>query len=107
MNGTQFANASVAPFETLMGLPIVYMMGSVPALGDEGDIILVDLKYYYTVLKRGGIKSGVSTHLYFDKDITAFKFTLRVDGKCPFKAPVTTENGSYQMSGIITLADRA
>lgn len=107
MSGTQFANASVSPFETLLGLPIVYMSGSMPALGDEGDIILANMSYYWYVAKLGGAKSSMSTHLFFDRDITAFKYTIRLDGKCPFKSPVTTENGSYQMSGFVTIADRA
>jgi HK97 family phage major capsid protein len=107
MSGSQFANASVAPFETLLGLPIVYMAGTMPALGDEGDIILANMNYYYSVVKRGGVKSAMSTHLFFDRDITAFKFTLRLDGKCPFKAPVVTQNGNYSMSGFVTIADRA
>ena len=82
------------------------MMGAMPALGDSGDLILTDMNYYYSVLKTSGIKQDVSTHLYFDRDITAFKFSMRVDGRCPFKAPVTTQYGNYDMSGFIKLAAR-
>ena len=104
-SGVEFANVSGAGFETLMGKPILYMPGATKALGDEGDLSLVDLSYYYTLVK-GGIKSSMSTHLYFDRDETAFKFTMRLDGHCPFKAPVKTENGDYDMSAIITLEAR-
>jgi len=107
MNGSQFPNLATAGFDMLMGKPIIYMMGAMPALGDAGDLILADMSYYYSLLKTAGIKQDVSTHLYFDRDITAFKFTLRVDGACPFKSPVTTQYGNYDMSGIITLAERA
>lgn len=95
------------PYGLLLGRPVIPLLGSMPALGDEGDIVFADLSYYYTILKASGIKQSMSTHLLFDRDQTAFKFTMRIDGSCPFKAPVTTEFGAYQVSGIVTLADRA
>ena len=78
-----------------------------PALGDAGDIVLADLSYYTAIVKTAGIKQSVSTHLFFDRDIQAYKWTFRVDGSCPYKAPVTTEFGNHQMSAIVTLAERA
>lgn len=95
-----------SPYGQLLGLPVLPMIGSLPALGDEGDLILANLSYYYTITKQGGLKSSVSSHLLFDRDIQAYKFVLRIDGSCPFKTPVTTEFGSHQMSAIVTLADR-
>ena len=106
MNGSQFPNASAKPFDTLLGRPIVYMMGAMPALGDRGDLILANMDYYISAM-RSGIKQAVSTHVYFDRDLTAFKFTFRVAGQCPYKEPVTTENGDYKMSGFVVLEDRA
>lgn len=94
------------PYGMLMGRPVVPMLGSMPALGDLGDILFADLSYYYTIIKSGGVKNSVSTHLYFDRDITAFKFTMRLDGKCPFKAPVVTEFGNYEMSAFVVLEAR-
>lgn len=95
-----------SPYATLLGRPVVPLMGGMPALGDIGDIVFADLSYYYMIRKAAGVKSATSIHLYFDKEITAFRFSLRVDGKCPFQAPVTTEYGSYQMSAIVLLAAR-
>ena len=94
------------PYGLLMGLPVIPLLGSMPQLGDEGDIILADLSAYYTIFKSGGIKQSVSTHLLFDRDISCYKFTMRIDGSCPFKSPVVTEFGNYEMSAIVTLADR-
>ncbi len=91
----------------LLGLPVVPLIGSMPALGDEGDIILANLSYYYTITKQGGMKQAVSSHLYFDRDLQAYKFSLRLDGQCPFKSPVVTEFGNHSMSAIVTLAVRA
>lgn len=94
------------PYGTLLGRPVIPLMGGMPALGDVGDIIFADLSYYYMIRKASGIKSATSIHLHFDKEITSFRFSLRVDGKCPFQAPVTTEFGSYQMSAFVLLEAR-
>lgn len=107
LNGNQFANAAVSQFDTLMGRPIIYMMGGVKALGDEGDISLVDLSYYMSGIKTSGIEEAVSTHVLFDYDISVFKFKFRAAGHIPFKSPVVTEYGNYEMSAFITLEDRA
>jgi HK97 family phage major capsid protein len=96
-----------SPYGLLMGRPVLPLLGGMKALGDEGDIIFADLSYYYAIIKSSGIKNSVSTHLLFDRDQTAYKFIFRVDGSCPFKSPVQVQNGSYTMSGFITLADRA
>lgn len=97
---------NAGPYATLLGLPVIPMVGSMKALGDEGDIILCDLSMYYTVLKAGGIKQAMSTHVLFDRDQVAYKFTFRLDGKTPFSAPITTEFGDYKLSAIVTLEDR-
>ena len=95
-----------SPYGLLMGRPVIPMLGAMPALGDVGDIIFADLSYYYSITKASGIKQSISTHLYFDKDVTAYKWSFRVDGKCPFKAPVTPEFGTYPMSAFVNLAAR-
>jgi HK97 family phage major capsid protein len=95
------------PYGLLMGRPVVPMLGGMPQLGDEGDIVFADLNYYYTILKTGGVQQAISSHLYFDQAIQAYRFIFRIDGSCPFKSPVQVENGNYEMSGFVTLADRA
>jgi len=94
------------PYGTLLGRPVIPLMGSMPALGDLGDIVFCDLSYYYMIRKAGGIKSATSIHLLFDKEQTAFRFSMRLDGKCPFTTPVTTEFGAYDMSAIVLLEAR-
>lgn len=94
------------PYGTLLGRPVVPLMGGMPALGDVGDLIFADLSYYYMIRKAAGVKAATSIHLHFDKEITSFRFSMRLDGKCPYQAPVTTEYGSYQMSAFVTLEAR-
>jgi len=106
MTGGQFPNLSGPGFDMMMGHPVLPLMGAMQALGDKGDIILADLGYYEAIVK-GGVQEDVSTHLLFDYAQTAFRFIVRVDGRCPYQAPVTTDNGSYTMSGFVTLAERA
>jgi HK97 family phage major capsid protein len=96
---------SASPYGTLLGRPVIPMMGAMPAIGDLGDIIFADLSYYY-MIRKAGIKSATSIHLLFDRETTAFRFSMRLDGKCPFQAPVTTEFGSYDMSAFVLLAAR-
>lgn len=94
------------PYASLLGRPVVPLMGGMPALGDLGDIIFGDLSYYYMIRKASGVKAATSIHLHFDKEITSFRFSLRLDGKCPYQAPVTTEYGSYSMSAFVQLEAR-
>jgi len=95
-----------APFGTLFGRPIMPMMGGVKELGTEGDIMLVDLSYYYSVVKTTGVKQDISTHVWFDTQEVAFRFSQRIAGQVPYKSNVTTQNGAFEMSGFVTLADR-
>ncbi len=97
---------NATPYGMLMGRPVIPMLGGMPALGDLGDIMFADLSMYTMIRKASGVKSATSIHLNFDKEITAFRFSLRLDGKCPFTAPVTTEYGSYQMSAFVNLEAR-
>lgn len=94
-----------SPYGLLLGRPVIPMMSCLPGIGDPGDIIFVNLNYYFTLLKRG-IKQATSIHMKFDSEITAFRFTMRVDGNVPFKTPVTTQYGAYQMSAFVKLATR-
>lgn len=93
---------SDSPFAKLFGRPIVAVEAA-KALGTEGDIILTDPKQYLSVLKAGGMKSDVSIHLYFQADVTAFRFVLRIGGQPYLSAPISRQNGSNTLSSIVTL----
>lgn len=94
-----------SPYGMLMGRPCI-TLESCQALGTEGDLILTDLSQYMTAMKIGGMRQDVSAHLYFDYDIMAFKFVLRVAGMPWWGAAITAKNGSNTRSCIVTLADR-
>jgi HK97 family phage major capsid protein len=97
---------SNAPFGTLLGRPIIPTQAA-PTLGSKGDIILADLGQYMTVMKSGGIRSDVSIHLWFDYDITAFRFVLRLGGQPWWDEPVDPLSGSNTLSPFVVLEERA
>jgi HK97 family phage major capsid protein len=94
-----------APFGTLMGRPII-QSEAVPALGDRGDIIVGDLSAYLSAVKTGGVKSDVSIHVWFDYDITAFRFVLRVGGQPWWNSAIASLNGNSK-GFFVTLGARA
>jgi len=95
-----------SPYGQLMGRPVIPMLDALKPIGDVGDIVFADFTYYWAIVKTAGMKQSISTHLYFDRDITAYKFTLRLDGKVPFQKPVETEVGGFKMSAFVVLEAR-
>ena len=93
---------SQSPFSTLLGRPVL-VVEACQAVGTEGDLILVDLSQYLTVLKSGGMRADVSIHLYFDSDHTAFRFVMRVGGQSLWPAAISRQNGSNTLSHVVTL----
>jgi HK97 family phage major capsid protein len=96
---------SATPFATLKGRPVIPTQAC-NTLGSLGDIILVDLKQYMTAFKAGGVKSDVSIHLWFDYDVTAYRFVLRIAGQPWWATYITPLSGSNYLSWAVTLAER-
>jgi HK97 family phage major capsid protein len=97
---------SAAPYATLLGRPVIPTQAC-STLGTEGDIILCDLKAYLAAQKVGGIRAETSIHLWFDYDVTAFRFILRVAGQPWWSAPITPLNGSNTMGHFVALNTRS
>ena len=95
-----------APYGRLKGRPVIFHQ-SMQTLGDLGDIALVDLSAYQTVVKRGGVRTDISIHLWFDYDVTAYRFIVRVGGHPKLSAPISPKNGSNTLSPFVTLEARA
>ncbi len=97
---------SGSPYSTLFGRPVIPTMAS-STLGDLGDIILVDLTQYMTLTKGTEIKTDVSMHLYFDQDLTAYRFVFRVAGQPWWNSSIVPENGAANtLSWAVTLEAR-
>jgi len=100
-------NGTIAgsPYATLMGRPVVPTEFN-SALGDKGDVVLMDLSQYL-MIEKGGLKQDVSMHVRFVYDESTFRFVLRVDGQPIWEAPLTPFKGTDTLSPFVTLAERA
>lgn len=96
---------SAAPYGTLLGRPVM-TSEAMPALGDAGDIIFADMDAYMTVVKSGGIRQDVSIHLFFDYDITAFRFVLRVGGQPRWNSAIARSGGQSSRGFFVALGAR-
>lgn len=91
---------------TLMGRPVIVSQHAA-TLGTQGDVNLLDLSYYRTITKGGGVETATSMHLYFDAAATAFRTIFRIDGQSKIAAAVSPAKGSATLSPYVTLAVRS
>jgi HK97 family phage major capsid protein len=96
---------SPAPYDTLLGREVIYTESANP-LGSLGDIALCDLGAYQTIIKGGGLRSDISTHVFFEFDSLCFRFVARLDGAPLMSAPVAARTGNGTYSAFIALAAR-
>lgn len=87
------------------GRPVIFIEQA-QTLGDQGDITFVDFSQY-VLLEKGGVQAATSIHVKFVEDETAFRFTLRADGKPRWKSAVTPYNGTNTQSPYVAVAARA
>ncbi len=104
-NGLNVGGIQVSPYGTLLGRP-VFVSQHANSFSSQGDVLLVDLSYYQTITKAGGMQTATSMHLYFDADLTAFRTTFRMDGQSKLAAPITPAKGTASMSPFIQLGAR-
>jgi HK97 family phage major capsid protein len=96
---------SALPYATLLGKPVI-TTEACAAIGTVGDIILAYLPGYFAPFKSGGVRSSVSMHLWFDQDLVAFKWTLRIGGQPWLQAAISRKSGSNTLSHFVALAAR-
>lgn len=94
-----------APYGRLKGRPVIPLQAA-KTVGDQGDIMLVDLNQYWVLRKAMGPKTDVSIHLFFDQSITAFRFVWRLAGQPAWSTAITPQNGSNTLSWAVTLDAR-
>lgn len=94
-----------APNGMLLGAPVKFTQHA-RFVGTLGDLMLVDLSGYAAFVHSSGTRFDSSIHLYFDYDITAFRWVFRVGGMPYLSAPVTQANGTDTISHFVELATR-
>lgn len=103
--GASVGGLQVSPYGLLLGRPILVSQHAA-SFSSQGDVILVDLSYYQTITKAGGMQTATSMHLYFDADLTAFRTTFRMDGQSKIAAAINPAKGSNTLSPYVQLGAR-
>jgi HK97 family phage major capsid protein len=104
------AGISGGPDPTLLGRPVYYREACAP-LGTPGDLILfVPSGYFAAVRTYAGaandIRSDVSMHVWFDYDVSALRFSMRVAGTPWLAAPFVRYKTSTTVSSVVVLEAR-
>jgi HK97 family phage major capsid protein len=69
------------PFDGyILGYPVKFTEHC-QTLGVVGDLVCVNMSGYYAATKAGGVDFASSMHLYFDQNLTAFRWTFRLAGQ--------------------------
>ena len=85
-----FTNGIGGASPMMLGFPVRWSERT-PTIGIKGDVMLLDLSYYY--IKDGsGIVISASEHVQFTKDKTLFKVISNVDGQSSMNGTLKLEN---------------
>lgn len=101
--------AQDAPGMRVLGRPLEYIWQA-STVGTQNDIMLLDPAGYYLATKEGGgVDFASSIHLYFDVNMTAFRWLFRVGGQPILSQPVSPPSGrgTLTKSHFVTLATRS
>jgi HK97 family phage major capsid protein len=98
-----------SPFQTIFGRPVIETEHC-EEVGDVGDIVLASMSQYATLTKGNGVESATSMHIWFDQDVMAMKFRLRIDGQPWSNSTITprdSDSSAKTLGAFVTLAARA
>jgi HK97 family phage major capsid protein len=98
---------SGAQYDTIKGRPVLFIEQA-SALGDAGDISLVNLGEYI-LIDKGGIQAAQSLHVLFLTNEMAYRWVYRINGQPSWNAPLTPYKGAAAntVSPFVTLGARA
>lgn len=91
------------PATSILGRPL-YLSEHLPALGNAGDICLLD-PLLYVLGDRKQVVVDASPHVRFQYDETAFRAQVRFDGQPALSSVVTPENGDT-CAWLVKIAER-
>lgn len=100
----RFVNFGPDGVTTIKGRPVIECEYSA-AIGDLGDIVLVDLSRY-RLIRKGGVEQASSMHVRFAQGEQTFRATYRVDGQPVPRSAVTPYKGASTLSPFVALAAR-
>jgi HK97 family phage major capsid protein len=94
-----------SPFSRLKGREVIPTEYN-PTVGDQGDLMLVDLSQYL-LIDKGDPQRATSMHVAFTTDEMAFRVTYRVDGHLRWRSALTPFQGSNTVGPVVVLDARA
>ena len=108
---------SVQGPQMLKGRPI-RRVEQCSTLGTVGDIVLANMSGYALAYRARGdgagavdgepaIQKDLSMHLEFDKNRTAFRYIIAVDGQTWLQSAITPEQGSSTLSHFVVVETRS
>lgn len=97
-------NGAEGPPATILGRPVIFSE-KVPVLGNAGDINFIDWAYYL-IGDRQAMSAASSDHFKFNREVTAFRITERVDGKPWLQSAITPKNNGPTLSPFVKIAAR-
>lgn len=90
----------------LRGRPVIESE-YLPELGEENDLVFVDLQAY-KIIERQGLEYATSMHILFDKAMQAFRWTKRINGMPRIATAIARNKATnYSMSPFVRLEARA
>lgn len=102
--GSPVGGATAAPPVSIFGRP-VYFTEKANVLGTQGDINFIDPSFYM-IGDRQMMTAADSQDYKFANDLTAFRFTQRLDGRPSLLNSITPANGGPNLSAFVNLATR-
>jgi HK97 family phage major capsid protein len=93
-----------APGGFIVGRPLMFSEHCA-TVGSVGDLQFIAPAGYYAT-QRGELESASSLHLFFDYNVEAFRWIIRVGGMPFLSAPVSPAYGSSTKSHFVALAAR-
>jgi HK97 family phage major capsid protein len=94
-----------SPYGFLFGRPML-LTEAAQVIGTVGDLILLDPKALLTATRDGVVAEDLSMHVWFDLDLSAFRFTMRLGAVPWWAAPVTQLHGGGTVSTMVALEAR-
>lgn len=100
----QGAGIAGAPATSMLGRPL-YMSEHLPAIGNAGDLVLLD-PLLYLLGDRQQIVLDASPHVRFESDQTVFRASARLDSQAIYNEVLTPKNGPTA-GWLVKIAERA
>ncbi|WP_027068605.1 phage major capsid protein [Euryhalocaulis caribicus] len=90
----------------LRGRPVIPTETAKP-LGTPGDLVLFNKRGYAAFRKAAGIQAATSMHLWFDYNLTAFRWIFRLGGQPVLNAPIAPSKSKPTRSHFVSIAERS